>query len=396
MGDPLVNPIPQRTNRYRLAQGLGIIDNRHLNVISTLNRRCLEAASQNWLDGNDQCSETIDYAIDVSGDTFSYDVSIFDPDWDATMHEDDVKNYITKSSKKGELYDAIHVSGSTKNPIFNWSSRPVADAYEFEEMSDWSPWYDLVAQPRNVSILIYAGEYDLLDGPLTHDPWIRLLKSVQSDNGALFDSPRKIYYVQNPVTQQYEVGGYYRSDESIKFTFFTVPKSGHFVPIGEALSSQMFVNDIITQGKLVCHKPNPTDCDTGPVMCGFMDKCNSAGTCNQATGKCECTDPSKYGPDCAESWIQLPLNQTLSVSGIAWLQFFYEPKSQTTNYEFVISATNPMDIYINPGSKVETHEFNNTLEIKKQTRFTLRSTQIPGLSSFTASVRVNGANLYSN
>jgi carboxypeptidase C (cathepsin A) len=310
LGDPLVNPIPQRLARYKIAEGLGIIDKRHMGAISALNRRCLETASANWTEGNDECSATIDYAIDVSGDTFSYDASIFDPDWDLTMHEDDVKHYITTSPNKEQLYQAIHVADSTKNPKFNWSSRPVADAYEFEEMSDWSVWYDLVAQPRNVSIVIYAGMYDMLDGPLTHDPWIRLLKSVKSDNGALFDQPRKIFYVQNPVTQQYEVGGYYRSDESIKFTFLTIPKSGHFVPITEQLSSRTFLNDIITKGSLQCHKANAQDCETGAIMCGYMDKCNNAGTCNPVTGRCECTDPEVYGSDCSEQWIKLPLNQT--------------------------------------------------------------------------------------
>lgn len=122
-----------------------MIDKHHLNEISTLNRRCLEVASKNWTEGNDECSSTIDYIIDVSGDTFDYDVSMFDPDWDATMHEDDVKNFIEKSTQKQKLYDAIHISASSKKPIFNWSSRPVADAYSTEEIDDWSVWYDLVA-----------------------------------------------------------------------------------------------------------------------------------------------------------------------------------------------------------------------------------------------------------
>lgn len=195
LGDPFVNPIPQRTTRYKIAEGLGIIDQRHMNAISALNRRCLETASSNWTDGNDECSSTIDYAIDVSGDTFSYDASIFDPDWDKTMREDDVKNYIMKSNKKEDLYKALHIDGSTKNPVFNWGGGPVSAAYEYEEMVDWSQWYDMVAQPKNVSILVYSGQYDMLDGPLTQDPWIRMLKSVNSDAGALFNQPRKIFYV---------------------------------------------------------------------------------------------------------------------------------------------------------------------------------------------------------
>lgn len=135
--------------------------------MATLNRRCLESASLNWTVGNDDCSSTIDYVLDVSADTFAYDATIFDPDWDRTMREDDVKNYIRDSNKKDELYKAIHVNMSTRVPIFKWSCGDVSDAYQLEAMVDWSVFYDMVAQPRNVSILVYSGQYDLLDGPLT-------------------------------------------------------------------------------------------------------------------------------------------------------------------------------------------------------------------------------------
>jgi hypothetical protein len=108
---------------------------------------------------------TIDYVIDVSGDTFSYDVSMFDPDWDKTMREDDVKHYIKESNQREKLYEAIHVNSSTRVPLFQWSSGDVSDAYQYEAMVDWSRYYDLVAEPRNVSILVYAGQYDMLDGP---------------------------------------------------------------------------------------------------------------------------------------------------------------------------------------------------------------------------------------
>ena len=44
----------------------------------------------------------------------------------------------------------------------------------------------------------------------------------------------------------------------------------------------------------------------------------------------------------------------------------------------------------------EANDFNNTLEIKKQTRFVFRSDSLPGITNFTASVRVNGANFKTN
>lgn len=74
---------------------------------------------------------------------------------------------------------------------------------------------------------------------------MRMLRSLNSDNGKIWDQARKIYYVQDPVSQQYQVGGYYRSDDTIKFTFLTIPKSGHFVPITQQLASRNFLEDII-------------------------------------------------------------------------------------------------------------------------------------------------------
>ena len=142
LGDPLVNPIPQRLSRYKIAEGLGIMDKQHMIVQSALNRLCLDVASQNWTTGDDVCGETIDYAVDVSGSTFSYDASMFSQDWDNTAHEDDVKNYIQSSNKRQELYQAIHIDKSTKVPLFNWGSRAVADGYEVEDMVDWSEWVD--------------------------------------------------------------------------------------------------------------------------------------------------------------------------------------------------------------------------------------------------------------
>jgi hypothetical protein len=138
-----------------------------MNAMSTFHRRCLELASQNWTEGDDECAATIDYAIDISGTVFDYDVSINDADFEGIYHEDDVKNYIMNSTKMNDLYKALHIDKSTKVPVFKWSCRECARALDHEDLVDWTPWYDLVAGPKNVSILIYAGDYDMLDGPQT-------------------------------------------------------------------------------------------------------------------------------------------------------------------------------------------------------------------------------------
>ena len=215
-----------------------------------------------------------------------------DPDFEGIYHEDDVKHYILNSTKRQDLYKAIHMDKSPRNPVFQWSSRAVAHALAPESMVDWTPWVDMVAAPRNVSIMIYAGEYDSLDGPLTHRPWIKTLKSLASTN--LWDQPRKIYYVYDSTTSSYEVGGYYRTDDSAKFTFLTIPKSGHFVPATQLLATKTFITDMGAGGKLLCHKEDDKECQTGAIMCSFMKGCSNHGSCSDVTGRCTC-NPGFYG-----------------------------------------------------------------------------------------------------
>lgn len=133
-------------------------------------------------------------------------------------------------------------------------------------------------------------------------------------------------------------------------------------------------------------------------MCKYMDGCSNAGTCNPSTGQCECTN-GHYGADCSQTYLSLPQNGSTVLSGIDFLQFQYL-NSSTAAYEFTISASNPLDIYImgieDTESIPDVNEFNCSLEIKKQTKFVLRSGSIPGLANFAAHVRVNGANLKNN
>jgi hypothetical protein len=70
----------------------------------------------------------------------------------------------------------------------------------------------------------------------------------------MWNQPRKIYYVHNDVTNSYEVGGYYRTDDNAKITLITIPKSGHFVPMSQLLASKNFLTDIWKNGRLLCHK----------------------------------------------------------------------------------------------------------------------------------------------
>lgn len=60
----------------------------------------------------------MNYIEDVSGGVFAYDQRIFGEDWD--KHEDPVINYFSAQDQTtlDTIYQAIHVSDSTKTPVF--------------------------------------------------------------------------------------------------------------------------------------------------------------------------------------------------------------------------------------------------------------------------------------
>jgi hypothetical protein len=114
---------------------------------------------------------------------------------------------------------------STKTPIFQHQNADVAKAYDFEEIKDYTEWYDIMLQD-GVTLLIYAGEWDTRDGPQTLEDFLRNINALADTD--LFEQAKKIYYIPTSDNNTFEVGGYYRSTGN--FTLLTVPKSGHFVP----------------------------------------------------------------------------------------------------------------------------------------------------------------------
>jgi len=106
----------------------------------------------------------MDYIDDIAGGLFTYDGTIFDYEW--AVIGDPVDFFLANCSRKDELYLAIHIDKSTKEPVYEPSSERVAEAYDFEEMFDWSSFYDEVLY-NETPMLVYAGEYDQRDGPLT-------------------------------------------------------------------------------------------------------------------------------------------------------------------------------------------------------------------------------------
>lgn len=179
IGNPYASPLIQRTSTHKVAQSLGIIDTYNMDQIATLRRQCEEAVSTNFSTAGDACVSTMDYVDEVGGDVFSYDARIFGYDW--TPVETPYMAYLSKSNKIADLYAAIHVDKSTKNPVWESGSGAVGEGYSSDQMLDYTVYYDDLVK-NGVNTLVYAGQWDSRDGPVTIEPWLRQMTTLQNTN----------------------------------------------------------------------------------------------------------------------------------------------------------------------------------------------------------------------
>ena len=99
------------------------------------------------------------YITNVTGDVFAYDQRIFGVDWDPI--EDPVSNYFNNQSSETleEIWTLIHITGSTKSPVFEMSSSAVGTAFVMDNLIDYSEYVLKLINAKS-PLLIYAGEFD--------------------------------------------------------------------------------------------------------------------------------------------------------------------------------------------------------------------------------------------
>ena len=104
----------------------------------------------------------MDYIQAVSGNVFPYDGRIFDQDWE--VQEQPYIEMLMNSSRMWEIYDFIHISNSTKRPVFDGEgSANVSKGYRDDNLVDYSAYYNALIE-LNYPLIVMAGEFDMQDG----------------------------------------------------------------------------------------------------------------------------------------------------------------------------------------------------------------------------------------
>ena len=125
---------------HLVPEALNILDDSNMPQIAALRKSCQEMLAVDFDQADDTCAAIMDYITNVTGDVFAYDQRIFGVDWDPI--EDPVTNYFTvqDAATLTDIFTAIHVSDSTKDPVFEMSSSRVGAAFVSDNLLDYSEY----------------------------------------------------------------------------------------------------------------------------------------------------------------------------------------------------------------------------------------------------------------
>lgn len=381
IGDPYTAPLTQRTSMHIVPEALNILDDSNMPQIAALRKSCQEELVKDFAQSADTCAAIMDYISEVSGDVFPYDMRIFSEDWD--LIEDPVVNYFTiqDDTTLATIFAGIHVTDSTKEPVFEMSSGSVGEAFVNDNLLDYSSYVEKLIAAGS-PVLIYAGEFDAQDGPKTQEFWLRRLTFDGSAD--FWAQSRSIYWVQNATNTEPDLlnGGYWRTSDS--FEYLTVPKAGHFVPNNYYSPSYAFFSDYISSKKLVCHKTDGTKCSVVASRCAAMKDCNGKGVCNQVTAQCECEAGYKFA-DCSAKVIELSdgKQEEITITGPGWFTMQY-------------SGSNASKLYISPSIASEVYILKDKSGDPNNFVYDMSFKTVAGNTTFTASdLGLTGVNGYS-
>eukprot|EP01017_Pseudomicrothorax_dubius_P049546 TRINITY_DN9227_c0_g1_i1.p1 TRINITY_DN9227_c0_g1~~TRINITY_DN9227_c0_g1_i1.p1 ORF type:complete len:668 (-),score=121.00 TRINITY_DN9227_c0_g1_i1:71-2074(-) len=271
IGNALVHPALQRAAIPAEARGLGYISKLdEINVGSQIDE-CQEAVGKIDEKSTTLCNNITEYVKVVSGGVDVYD---------ARNYQDIDVSYLDlylngKPDFRDQLAHALHVESSPKDVLFRAGDEKVMKEMH-DDVSNSSLVFIDDLLKRGTKLLVYNGNFDMLDGPLGPNGWLPLLSAPYGQGFSL--SPVSVW--RTDVDGVRTVGGNVRVFESL--TYITVTLAGHKVPYDQTQKSVRFLETFVTGGSFLDEESDLRD-----IKCGMLNECSGNGECLE-NGTCAC------------------------------------------------------------------------------------------------------------
>ncbi|XP_017435040.1 serine carboxypeptidase-like 50 isoform X2 [Vigna angularis] len=227
VGDGLTDPETQVVSHAVNAYYVGLINERQKNE---LEKGQLEAVGliqkRNWSAATDARSKVLKRLQDMAGLATLYDYTRKAP------YEDDlVERFLNIAEVKKAL-------GVKESFVYEICSDVVGEALHGDVMKSVKQMVEYLV--RKSRVLLYQGEYDLRDGVVQTEVWVKTMKWEGIEE--FLNAERKIWKVNG------ELAGYVQSWNSL--TNVVVLGAGHLLPTDQPLHSQAMIEDWVLQKAL--------------------------------------------------------------------------------------------------------------------------------------------------
>ncbi|KAI4357656.1 hypothetical protein L6164_001591 [Bauhinia variegata] len=233
IGDGLTDPVTQVATHAVNAYYVGLINERQKIELEKLQLEAVRLTQKgNWSEARKARNRVLRTLQNITGLATLYDYSKKAP----------YKDYLVDELLKfGEIKKLLGVSESL---VFESCSDLVGEILGDDVMKSVKFMAEYLV--KNSKVLLYQGQYDLRDGVLQVEAWVKTMK--WEEIGDYLNADRKIWEVKG------ELAGYVQKWKSL--TNVVVLGAGHLLPADQALNSQAMIEDWILERGLFGSEQN--------------------------------------------------------------------------------------------------------------------------------------------
>ena len=291
IGNGLFDTKYQRTSRKDLAKGLNLLSEYDdESQYDYLSQKCEFSLSNSVSDSYKSCDDILDFLMTISGDVYKYDVRKSSDVDDDLFY--DMEKYLNLDSTAQSLF-VYNTTIKERNKYFSYTNSSVMEVLKDDVYSSTSlPTLEKILNNYNIPVFLYAGQFDLVEGPKGIERAINSLNFTYKNE--YMNSQRNLWKIK-VGNNEYVIAGYIKQSKYL--TFITIRNAGHYPFFTRPGSMLDFVRHVLSnETQWVC--PD-NKCSLVQGKCSFMNKCYGNGHCDESTaGKCKCKE-NFYGPECS-------------------------------------------------------------------------------------------------
>ena len=305
IGNEVADPIVQFLGLRQLSLSIGHLQFDSLPELDTLEQRC-QIMNGKRDDNNFEYWFGISrYVTAMNGGMDIYDARFSEQN--ATNGDDLLDRFLNDP----EVITQLHWDKSHKETKFiSWNST-ISKNFNADKMIVYTDQHQAILD-NNITLLIFAGQFDSLLGPYGIQAWMKTFKWKEMDS--FYKSSRNLYYYVSDNNGEIKLGGNFKQHKNL--SFLVVYAAGHLVPSTQLALSRSMLSDIMFNNSLICHHKEG-NWSLNDKAWSFMKGCAGRGTWEQGRWK---WDSDYYGADCSISVKTLnPISFTLNST--SWRYF---------------------------------------------------------------------------